>query len=107
MTRQMSQLRPRVSRCLWQRRAMRLACRASFRREQINLDQRFPINGGSKTIQYRYSAAAFVGPWREDRARAERDAHAAGQALRDQKERGKIVLREWVTVEERDDSRHP
>ena len=57
-------------------------------------------------MQYRYSAAAMVGSWRETRYQAMLDALGAGQADRSLGNGAKIVLREWTIVEERDEPRN-
>jgi hypothetical protein len=61
---------------------------------------------GDGVIQYRYSSAVMVGSWRETRTEALLDALHAGQADRRQGKGARIVLREWVTLEEADEPRN-
>jgi hypothetical protein len=50
-------------------------------------------------MTYRYATAALIGPWRTSRQAAERDALAAGQALR--VSNGRIAMRDIATIEVR------
>jgi hypothetical protein len=51
---------------------------------------------------YRYRTEILVGPWRESRAEAERDAVAAGQAMPDPEAEAGIVWRLPGEIEEKD-----
>jgi hypothetical protein len=57
-------------------------------------------------IQYRYATAAMVGSWRETLYQAMVDALNAGQADRSLGNGARIVLREWTTIEKRDEPRN-